>query len=136
MKKLSYKTLYILWAVLFVLTAAVGLAFPGERSLPGKAACTVLMGLFFLLPWSILGRAKAEGSRFHVRLVRWLCLGSLTLTALLLVLNLRSAGFGENLGRILNTTLTVVSAPMLCANTFAAPLFLWGCLLADTVVKK
>lgn len=136
MKKLSCKTLYILWAALFVLTAAVGFVFPGERSLPGKVACTVLTGLFFLPPWSILGRAKAEGNRFQIRLIRWLCIGSLVLTAVLLVLNLRSAGFGESLGRALNAALTVVSAPMLCANTFAAPLFLWGCLLSDTFVKK
>ena len=40
------------------------------------------------------------------------------------------------LGRGLNAALTVVSAPMLCSNFFVLPIFLWGCLLADTFVKK
>ena len=50
MKKLSYKILYIAWAAMFVLTAALGFAFPGDRSLPVKVICTVLMVLFFLPP--------------------------------------------------------------------------------------
>ena len=135
MKKLSYKTLYIAWAAMFVLTAALGFAFPGDRSLPVKVICTVLMILFFLPPWAVLGRAKAEENRHHIRLLRWLAVGSLVLTAVLLVLNLRSAGLSEGMGRALNAALTVVSAPMMCANTFAAPIFLWGCLLTDTFRK-
>jgi len=136
MKKLSYKTFYIAWAVMFALTAVLGLTLTGERSGPVRAVCTVLTGLFFLPPWAVLIRARAEADRRHIRLVRWLAVGSLVLTAVLLVLNLRSAGLSESLGRALNAALAVVSAPMLCANTFAAPLFLWGCLLADTFRRK
>jgi len=136
MKKPSYKALYTAWAALFALTAGLGLALTGERSLPVRVVCTVLMALFFLPPWMILARARARGHRSHIHLIRWLCIASLVLTAVLLVLNLRSAGLGEGLGRALNAALAVVSAPMLCANTFAAPLFLWGCLLADSFRKK
>ena len=135
MKTLSYKTLYIAWAAMFVLTAALGFAFPGDRSLPVKVICTVLMVLFFLPPWAVLGRAKAEGNRHHIRLLRWLAVGSLVLTAVLLVLNLRSAGLGPALGQALNAALIIVSAPMVCSNFFALPIFLWGCLLADTFRK-
>ena len=136
MKKLSYKILYIAWAAMFVLTAALGFAFPGERSLPVKVVCTVLMGLFFLPPWAVLGRARSEENTHHIRLVRWLALGSLVLTAVLLVLNLRSAGLSEGMGRALNAALTVVSAPMMCANHYALSLFLWGMLLAGTFYQK
>ena len=136
MKKLSYKTLYLGWAAMFVLTAAVGFLIPEERSLGVRIAMTAVMGLFFVPPWLILARARAAQNRHHIRLLRWLSIGSLALTAVLLVLNLSSATQSEAVGIALNAALTVVSAPMMCANTFAAPLFLWGCLLTDTFRKK
>ncbi len=136
MKKLSYKTLYLAWAVMFVLTAALGFAFPAAENTAARWALALTAAAFFLPPWLILSRAKAAGNRHHIRLIRWLCIGSLTLTAVLLVLNLRSAGFGEALGLALNAALTVVSAPMVCSNFFVLPLFLWGTLLADTFRKK
>ena len=135
MKTLSYKTLYIAWAALFALTAVLGFVFPDAAG-AGRIALSLTAAVFFVPPWLILNRAKAEKNTHHIRLVRWLCVGSLVLTAVLLVLNLRSAGLSESLGRALNAALAVVSAPMLCANTFAAPLFLWGCLLADTFRRK
>ena len=136
MKKLSYKILYIAWAAMFVLTAALGFAFPGDRSLPVKVICTVLMILFFLPPWAVLGRAKAEENRHHIRLLRWLAVGSLVLTAVLLVLNLLSALWPQSLGNALYGALVVVSAPMVCANHYALSLFLWGTLLAGTFYKQ
>lgn len=136
MKKLSYKTLYLGWAAMFVLTAGLGFLVPEERSLGVRIAMTAAMGLFFVPPWLILARARAERSRHHIRLLRWLSIGSLALTAVVLVLNLSSVTQSEAVGIALNAALTVVSAPMMCANTFAAPLFLWGCLLTDTFRKK
>ncbi len=132
MKKLSYKTLYILWAAMFVLTAALGFAFPAVTNRFGRWALALTAAVFFVPPWMILARAKAEESRHHIRLLRWLCLGWLVLTAALLCLNLRSAGLSEAMGRALNAALTVVSAPMVCSNLFVLPIFLWGTLLADT----
>ena len=136
MKKLSYKTLYIAWAGMFALTVVLGFLIPEERSVAVRIAMTAVMGLFFVPPWLILAQARVEGNRHHIRLLRWLSIGSLVLTVVLLVLNLSSATQSEAMGIALNAALTVVSAPMMCANTFAAPLFLWGCLLADTFVKK
>ena len=135
MKSLSYKTLYILWAVLFALTAALGLGFPNA----GGALRWVLLGvslLFFAPPFLILGRAKEEGEKTHIRLLRWLTVGSLALTVALLLLNIRCAGMGEALGMALNAALTVVSTPMVCSNFYVLPLFLWGALLTGTFVKK
>ena len=61
MKNLSNRLLYILWALLFGLTAALGLAFPDA----GGALRWVLLGvslLFFVPPFLILGRARAEAA--------------------------------------------------------------------------
>ena len=136
MKKLSYKTLYIAWAVMFLLTAALGFLFPEVENLPGKIILALVTVAFFIPPWMILSRAKKANDRHHIRLIRWLSIGSLVLTVLLLILNLSSAGLGEAMGQALNAALTVVSAPMMCANTFAAPIFLWSCLIQDTFRKK
>lgn len=136
MNKLTYKSLYLLWSALFLLTAVLGLIFPAVQAPAGRWALALTAAAFFLPPWLILTKARREGARFHIRLIRWLCVASLTLTAALLCLNLRSAGLGNALGTALNAALTVVSAPMVCSNFFVLPIFLWGCLLADTFRKK
>ena len=135
MKKLSYPILYTLWASMFLLTAALGLLFPEETG-PGRWVLTTVSVIFFVPPWMILNRARQARDLQQIRLIRWLCLASIVLTAVLLVLNLKSAGLGDAMGRALNAALAVVSAPMLCSNLFVLPIFLWGCLLADTFVKK
>ena len=135
MKKLSYKTLYIAWAVMFVLTVILGFALPNAT---GGALIFLRLAAaaFFLPPAVILVRALKTGERFHVRLVRWLALASIVLTAALLVLNLMSALWPEALGNALYGALVVVSAPMVCANHYALSLFLWGTLLAGTFYRK
>lgn len=136
MKKLSYKTLYMIWSALFALTAVLGFVFPAVEDPTGRWALALTAAVFFLPPWLILIRARQEKARFHIMLIRWLCIASLVLTAVLLCVNLRSAGLGSALGMALNAALTVVSAPMVCSNFFVLPIFLWGCLLADTFRKK
>ena len=135
MKKRSYPILYTLWASMFLLTAALGLLFPQETGL-SRWVLTAVSVIFFVPPWMILHRARAAEDRSQIRLVRYLSLASVVLTALLLVLNLKSAGLGDAMGRALNAALAVVSAPMLCSQFFVLPIFLWGCLIADTFRKK
>ena len=135
MKQLSCKTLYILWAAMFLLTVVLGFAFPKAEGL-GRAAMALTAAVFFLPPFLILRRAKKAQARFHVKLIRWLSLSSLVLTAVLLVLNLRSANWSEAVGTALYGALAVVSAPMICAGYYALSLFLWGALLTETFTKK
>lgn len=135
MKKLSYKALYIAWAVMFAVTAVLGFAFP-EAAGMARAAMGMTAAVFFLPPFLILRRAKKAGEWFHVGLIRWLSLSSIVLTAVLLVLNLMSAGWSEAVGTALYGALVVVSAPMICAGHYALSLFLWGTLLTETFVKK
>ena len=136
MKKLSYKSLYIAWAVLFALTAVLGFVFPQAEGAGVKLALLVIAAVFFLPPWVILRKTRAEGRRFHARLIGFLAMASIVLTAALLVLNLMSPLWGESVGIALNAALVIVSAPMVCSNFYALPLFLWGMLLAAAFKKN
>ena len=135
MKKLSYKTLYIAWAVMFALTAVLGFAFPNAMG-GGLIALRLTAILFFLPPVWVLVRAKREENRFHVLLVRWLSLASIGMTGVLLALNFTSVLWSQAVGTALYAALVVVSAPMMCANHYALSLFLWGMLLAGTFYQK
>ena len=136
MKKLSYKTLYSAWAILFALTAVLGFIFPQAEGAGAKIALLVIAAVFFLPPWVILRKTRAEGRRFHARLIGFLAMASIVLTALLLVLNLMSPLWNERVGIALNAALVIVSAPMVCSNFYVLPLFLWGMLLAAAFKKK
>ena len=135
MKTISYRTLYIAWAVMFVLTAVLGFAFPNAMG-AGLVALRLTAILFFLPPVWLLVRAKKEENRFHVLLVRWLSLASIVLTGVLLALNFTSVLWSQAVGTALYGALVVVSAPMMCANHYALSLFLWGTLLAGTFYRK
>ena len=136
MKKLSYKTLYIAWAGMFALTAVLGFAFPEVESRLLRVALLLVALLFFLPPWVVLVKAKAESRRFHVRLVGLLAVASIVLTGVLLALNFTSVLWSQAVGAALYGALVVVSAPMACANHYALSLFLWGTLLAGTFYRK
>ena len=136
MKKLSYKTLYIAWAVMFALTAVLGFAFPEVENGWGRFGLALVAVLFFLPPGLVLDRAKAEGHRFHVRLVGFLAPGSLLLTVVLLALTLISFIWSDVLANALYAALVIVSSPMICSNCYAISLFLWGTLIAGAFFSK
>ena len=136
MKKISYRTLYIAWAVMFVLTAALGFAFPEVENGWGRVGLALIAVLFFLPPGMVLDQAKAAGHRFHVRLVGFLALGSLLLTVVLLALTLISFIWSDALANALYAALVIVSSPMICSNLYAISLFLWGTLLAGAFFSK
>lgn len=129
MVKYDYKVLYALWAAMFVLTAVLGFLFPDVDDVAGRFPLQVATGVFFLPPWTIMTKAKLDGEDKHIKIVRNLALTSISLTVVLLCLNMLSAGMGEAVGNALNAALTVVSAPLVCSNFYVMPLFLWGTLL-------
>ena len=136
MKKLSYKTLYIAWAVLFALTAVLGFFFPQAEGAPAKIALLLTAAVFFLPPWLILRKSRNGGEGFHRWLIGFLAAASIVLTAVLLVLNLMSPRWNEQIGIALNAALVIISAPMVCSNFYVLPLFLWGTLLAAAFKRK
>lgn len=127
--KLDYKVLYLLWAVMFALTACLGFLFPNVTTPTERLPLQIATGVFFLPPWAIMTRAKVAGDNKHVKIVRNLALTSVALTCVLLCLNMVSAGMSAELGNALNIILTIVSAPLVCSNFYVMPLFLWGTLL-------
>ena len=136
MKKLSYKTLYIAWAVMFALTAVLGFLFPEAQNGWAKFALGLAAAVFFLPPWAIVVKAKKENARFHSRLVGILAASSLAWTLALLVLNLLSVTWSAAVGNALYAALVIVSSPMVCSNLYVLPLFLWGTLLTGAFSKK
>ena len=136
MKKLSYKTLYIAWAVMFALTAVLGFLFPEAQNGWAKFGLGMIAVLFFLPPWAIVVKAKKENVRFHSRLVGILAAASLVWTLALLVLNLLSVTWSAAVGNALYAALVIVSSPMICSNLYVLPLFLWGTLLTGAFSKK
>ena len=135
MKKLSYKMLYIAWAILFALTAMLGFLFPEAEGAPARIALLVTAAVFFLPPGLILRKSRKEGKRFHGWLIGFLSMASIVLTVVLLVLNLMSPLWEARVGIALNAALVIVSAPMVCSNFYALPLFLWGVLLVASFRK-
>ena len=120
-------TLYALWGGLYL--ACLGLGFIREPQGMGKAILILLALCFFVPGWILLHRAARRKDRQGVIRIRLLSGLSLSLTLLLLVANLLSAGGSEGLGYGLHAMLMLVSAPMACGQYWVASLFLWACLL-------
>lgn len=124
------KTLYPLWAFLYVLCVVLG-AIP-ERSAAGEAVLRLVALLFFVPGAMLLYRGIRYGRKKTVAAVRWISLASLVLTTAALVANLLSVRAESlTLGDALYVVLSAVSAPMLCLGDqwWAVSLFAWACLL-------
>lgn len=131
---MSYAVCYILWVVLFALSAALGFTPTPEQG--AAQALYMLAAVAVFVPgWLILLRAGKEKNKKHKLIVRNLCIASIVGTTVLLALNLMSAGWPESVGNGLHAALVIVSAPMVCGQSYALSLFLWGALLIGSVSK-
>ena len=131
MKKLSYKTLYVLWAAMFALTAVLGFLFPDPES-SAVSITLLLISLLFFLPPFVLLRSK---ERRTLCLLRNLSAASLGITAVLIGLNFATLGASEAVGDLLYTLLVILSSPMVCGGNWLVSLFLWACLLIAAAKK-
>lgn len=125
------KLLTLFWAGLFIVCA--GLGFIPEPEGTVKILLTVLSLLFFLPPALLLYNAGRNRDKDTALLIRNLSLLSLGLTVLLLILNFLAVFSSDILGEILHYVLIVVSSPMICCGHWAMSLFLWACLLTDSL---
>lgn len=128
--RLSY--LYIFWGGLFVLTAALGLAFPYASSSLGRVFLGLISGVFFLPPWLILAKARQKGDRRQIRIIRYLAMTSLGAAMVLICAGILSASGNQAWGNALHVMLTVVCAPLVCSNFYVLPLFGWATLLVGS----
>ena len=124
---MNRRSLLTLWGVFFILCA--GLGFIPEPAGTARLLLTALSALFFVPPAMLVWQGKQSGDRAVLKLVRSLSAASLSLTALLLILNFLTAFHSEVLGTILYGILVVVSSPMICSGHWAMSLFFWACLL-------
>lgn len=128
---MKQKLLYALWAVLFLVCAA--LAFIPEPEGPLRFVLTGVSLLFFLPPALLLHISGKQQDTNTAKLIRNLSALSLSLTLILLILNFLTAFSSELVGQILHHILTIVANPMICSGHWAMSLFLWACLLMASV---
>ena len=128
------KFLYIAWGILYC--ACVGLGFV-KNPTAGEETFLVLLSLgFFVPPYWLCFLAKKENNRKTVKLLRLVSGCVLALTLILLILNFLSVYFDAGTGLTLYVLLVMFSAPMVCAQVWALPLFLWACLLILTLQNR
>ena len=128
------KILYGLWIYLYILCSVLGhIAAPSAALAVWMRIAAVL---FFLpgglLLWDAIAQENAKG----IRLIRRISLASLALTMVALIANIAAVNAPQLAGNILHVVLIWVSAPMLCSGLWALSLFLWGCLLFASFLKK
>lgn len=131
---MSYALYYVIWAVLFAVSAFLGFQPTPEKGLQ-EALYMLMAGAVFLPGWLILIRANQEENTRHKHIVRNLCIASIGATTVLMALNVMSAGWSEQVGNALHAALVIVSAPMVCGQNYALSLFMWGILLMGSVSK-
>ena len=124
---MTKKSLYMIWAVLFVICAALG--FLPEPEGLDKGICTAMSVLFFLPPGAIVYLGWKSKDLESIRLVRNLAFGSLLMTVALLVANFLTLAASEWVGDVLYAMLVIVTAPMVCSQYWALSLVLWAALM-------
>ena len=118
---------YILWAGLFGLCAALGFIPEPEGLL--KWLLVAASVLFFLPPLWLYRTAVREKDFTALKLLRGLSIASLSVTVMVLIVNILSVFFSETVGKLLYSVLVVVSTPMICSQYWVLSLFLWACLM-------
>lgn len=127
-------SLYIVWAVLYC--ACVGFSFASPTNAGGKAFLVILSLGFFVPPYILLFQAKKQENRKVIKTLRWISVGVLVMSALLLALNILSVKFSADAGLTMYVLLAMFAPPLACGQQWALGLFLWACLMMLTRQKK
>ena len=125
MKKNS--ALYWAWGILYAVCAALG--FIPEPAGPLAGLLVLVAVAFFLPPALLLHRAISREQVKTVRLIRNLSAASLVATLVALIVNFLSVGASATVGAVLYSVLILVSAPMVCGQSWVIGLFGWALLL-------
>lgn len=129
------KWLYCGWGLMYILCVALSL-IQGATGLM-KIALLIFSIMFFVPGFLLLYNAIRDGDRKGILRIRWISLISLTLTMLCLVIFFLFAALNnEDAVNVVYEILALVSAPMLSSQYWVVSLFLWGCLLSGSFVKK
>lgn len=121
------RALYWAWGILYAVCAALG--FLPEPTGPLAGLLVLVAVVFFLPPALLLYRAMPREQVKTVQLIRNLSAASLLATLVALIVNFLSVGASATVGAVLYGLLIVVSAPMVCGQSWLIGLFGWALLL-------
>lgn len=128
------RIIYPIWGIIYILCVALG--FITERKPILSVALVIISVLFFVPGIILLVDAYKENDRKALLRLRYISLGSLVLTLVVLVATFISApGGSETVGKVLHYILAAVSAPMLCSGVWVLTIFLWACLFMASFPK-
>ena len=128
------KVLYIVWAMLYC--ACLALGFVKIQTTGEKAVLIAISISFFIPPFWLYFLANKENDRKTVAVLRWVGIGSLIMTLILLVANILSVYGSRTLGQVLYVLLVLVSVPLAASHTWALSLYFWAVLVFLTLQKK
>ena len=128
------RILYIVWGCLYALCAGLGhIAEPSDAQ---RNALTFLALVFFVPPAILLIdalRGKDKETLLHLRIIS---IVSLSLTFILLLLNVTSFLSSQAVGIFLSELLIFASVPMICSQHWVLSMFLWALLLFTSIPPK
>ena len=125
------KTIFMIWGGLFILCALLGFIPTPEGFVKGLLIFAA--AVFFVPGWILYYRGQQKQDLSLLCLLRGISLVSLGTTFLFLVLFFLSAGKKAAASSLLYGFLVIFSAPMVCSQYWIASLFLWACLLMDSL---
>ena len=131
---MNKKALWVSWYSLLLVCGLYGL-------LPEPVGFWKVLGIVLsivaFVPAGLLIKVAFDASDVTLlRLVRRVCIVSLSVTVGLYALNVLSALLPEVWGVIFHILLVIGSSPMFCAQYWILGLFLWSCLLWTTVTVQ
>ena len=127
------KSLYILWGMLYVLCTLLGFIPNPTGFLRGLML--FFSAVFYFPGFILIHTAHQQNDKKTLRTLRIISAASLALTLAALVANFQWVMASEAVGNLLYVVLVLVSTPMVCSGLWAAPLFIWACLLFATFLK-
>ena len=124
------KTLWILWANAYFLCALLGFVPNPQGAIYALMVAAAV--LFFLPPGILLYRAAKANDRKTLSRLRLISILWLSLTLLLIIINLATVGASAAMGTALYYFLVFFSSPMVCGQIWVLSLFLFALMLTTS----
>ena len=124
------KTLWILWANAYFLCALLGFVPNPQGAIYALMVAAAV--LFFLPPGILLYRAAKANDRKTLSRLRLISILWLSLTLLLIIINLATVGASAAMGTALYYFLVFFSSPMVCGQIWVLSLFLFALILTTS----
>ena len=131
---MNKKVLWVSWYAMLLLCALYGL-LPEPAGFWKGLGIVLSIGAF--VPAGLLLKLAYDTADLHlIRLVRKICIISLSLTVGLYTLNIISVLMPPVWGTVFHILLVIGSTPMFCAQYWVLSLFCWACLLWSAITME